>query len=53
MGWGAEVFDPDTEWVTAKHDLDGLIGNPHVSFRVALDRMGHRVLETRDLLLTM
>ncbi len=36
VGWGMKVFQPDTAWVTAIHDLDTLAGNPGVSFRIAL-----------------
>lgn len=42
MGWGLQLFDPDTEWVTATHDLDILAGLPHVRLRLALATRGRR-----------
>jgi hypothetical protein len=39
-GWALDVFNPDTEWVTARHELDALKGNPGVSFRIAIASTG-------------
>ncbi|MCK4749225.1 MAG: T9SS type A sorting domain-containing protein, partial [Bacteroidales bacterium] len=40
IGWGLEVFYPDTEWISAVHDLDQVAGNPHVAFRIAIATTG-------------
>ena len=40
VGWGLEVFNPDTDWVTAAHDLDLLAGNPNIIFRIAIATKG-------------
>jgi len=34
-GWGWDIFNPDSDWVTAAHDMDELSGAPYVSFRIA------------------
>ncbi|HDS07770.1 MAG TPA: T9SS type A sorting domain-containing protein, partial [Bacteroides sp.] len=39
-GWGLNVFNPDTDWVTAIHDLNGLVGNRNVTFRLAIATTG-------------
>jgi hypothetical protein len=36
VGWGLNVFDPDTAWVTAIHDIYDLAGLPGVTFRIAI-----------------
>jgi hypothetical protein len=36
VGWGMEEFDPDTDWVTAVHDLDQVAGKEAVVFRIAI-----------------
>jgi len=43
-GWGAVVFDPDTGWVTAAHDLDEVTGKSDVSFRIAIATGGQTYL---------
>ena len=43
-GWGLEVFNPDTDWVSARHDLDELKGKKHVSFRLAIATTGAQVI---------
>ncbi len=35
-GWSLQVFNPDSDWVTARHDLDMVKGKKHVSFRIAV-----------------
>ncbi|MEN8228596.1 MAG: T9SS type A sorting domain-containing protein [Bacteroidota bacterium] len=35
VGWGWDLFNPDSDWITAAHDLEELAGKPNVSFRVA------------------
>ena len=40
IGWGLNVFNPDTEWVRASHSLDELIGKSSVTFRIALASTG-------------
>ena len=42
MGWGLQIFDPDTDWVTATHDLDMLAGLPRVRLRLAVATGGRR-----------
>jgi PKD repeat protein len=43
FGWGLEgIFDPDKEWITAKHDLDMIAGNPHVRFRLVIVTNGRQ-----------
>ncbi|MFH0759146.1 MAG: fibronectin type III domain-containing protein [Bacteroidota bacterium] len=39
-GWGLDVFSPDTEWITARNDLDELSGKKQVSFRLAIATTG-------------
>ncbi|MEN8156698.1 MAG: T9SS type A sorting domain-containing protein [Bacteroidota bacterium] len=39
-GWGLEEFNPDSEWITAVHDLDEVMGESHISFRVAIATAG-------------
>lgn len=43
-GWGAIVFEPDTGWVTAVHDLDQVAGKSDVSFRIAIATGGQTYL---------
>ena len=42
FGWGLKVFDPDTEWMHASHDLDVLAGLPHVKLRIIVATGGTR-----------
>ncbi|MCP4309875.1 MAG: T9SS type A sorting domain-containing protein [Bacteroidetes bacterium] len=39
-GWGTEVFNPDTDWVTAVHDLNQVAGKPNVTLRIAFTSNG-------------
>ena len=41
-GWGLELFDPDSEWIHASHDLDALAGMPHVKLRFTVSTGGIR-----------
>lgn len=34
-GWGWDVFNPDSDWVTSAHDMDELARKPYVTFRLA------------------
>ncbi len=45
FGWGLALFDPDSDWVVAGHDLDLLVGKPHVKFRVVIASTGAQELE--------
>jgi len=40
LGWGSEEFTPETEWVTAVHDLDQLAGKSNVVLRIAFGSIG-------------
>lgn len=41
VGWALEgVFNPDTEWIKASHDLDPLGGKSNVKFRMAISTEG-------------
>lgn len=40
IGWGLDESAPDTEWVTAIHDLDQVAGKPNVAFRIAIANNG-------------
>lgn len=40
VGWGLEEFIPDTDWITAIHDLDQLVGKSSVDLRVAFSSNG-------------
>ncbi|HER09932.1 MAG TPA: T9SS type A sorting domain-containing protein, partial [Bacteroides sp.] len=42
VGWGLKVFQPDTAWVTAIHDLDTLAGQSGVTFRIAVVTNGRQ-----------
>ena len=45
IGWGLVLPEPDNEWVTARHSLDILAGNPLVKFRVAVATSGsHEII---------
>ncbi|MCK4746399.1 MAG: PKD domain-containing protein, partial [Bacteroidales bacterium] len=44
IGWGMDVFNPDTEWVTAAHDLDKVAGKPDVALRIAIASNGRQVM---------
>jgi len=39
-GWGLEEFNPDTEWISAMHDLDQVDGKTNVAFRIAIATTG-------------
>jgi len=39
-GWGLREFTPDTEWVTAMHDLDQVAGKSNVVLRIAVSTGG-------------
>jgi hypothetical protein len=41
-GWGLQLFDPDSEWVPASHDLDVLAGMPHAKLRITVATGGIR-----------
>ena len=41
-GWGLQLFDPDSEWVPASHDLDLLAGMPHAKLRITIATGGLR-----------
>jgi len=41
-GWGLNVFEPDTDWETARHDLDMLPGNARVKFRIVIGTNGEQ-----------
>ena len=47
IGWGLDVFSPDTEWVTAVHDLDQVAGNPNVVFRIAFATSGRQDMDNQ------
>ncbi len=40
VGWGLEEFIPDTDWVTALHDLDQVAGRSNVDLRVVISING-------------
>jgi len=46
-GWGLVEFQPDSEWVTAVHDLDQVSGNPNVVFRVAIATNGNQGMDNQ------
>jgi len=39
-GWGLELFEPDTEWISASHSLVTLTGKPFVKLRIAIGTGG-------------
>lgn len=45
-GWGLNIFNPDTEWVNAGHNLDMVAGLSHVKFRVAVATGGSKEIES-------
>ncbi len=45
FGWGLDLFNPDTEWVNASHDLDMVAGLPFVKFRIAIATGGAQEIE--------
>jgi len=47
IGWGLDLFTPDTEWNTAVHDLDPLAGKPNVALRVAIATNGRQGLDNQ------
>jgi len=52
-GWTGELVPgEDTEWYKAAHDLDKLVGEPEVRFRVAFGAWDHARTETNDGLLS-
>ncbi len=40
LGWSLDEFNPDSDWVTAVHDLDQVVGKANVAFRVAIAANG-------------
>ena len=40
IGWGLEEFVPDTDWITAVHDLDQVAGKANVDLRIAISTNG-------------
>lgn len=46
-GWGLGEFQPDSEWVTAVHDLDQVAGNPNVVFRIAIASNGDQGMDNQ------
>jgi len=40
IGWGLEEFIPDTEWVSAVHDLDQVAGKANVDLRFVISSNG-------------
>ncbi len=44
VGWGLEEFMPDTDWVTAVHDLDQVAGKSDVALRIAFASNGKKEL---------
>lgn len=40
VGWGLDVFNPDTDWVEAAHDLSSLKDNQFVTLRLAIATNG-------------
>ncbi|MEN8228770.1 MAG: T9SS type A sorting domain-containing protein [Bacteroidota bacterium] len=47
IGWGLDLFNPDTEWVTAVHDLDQLTGNQNVAFRIVIATNGGQEMDNQ------
>jgi PKD repeat protein len=43
-GWGLTLFNPDTDWVTASHDLGQAAGKRAVSLRVAVATGGRQAI---------
>jgi len=46
-GWGLDVFNPDSEWVRAVHDLDQVAGKPSVIFRLAFASNGKQSMNNQ------
>lgn len=44
-GWGLNLFNPDSEWISAIHGLDALAGLPVVKLRMAIASGGSREIE--------
>jgi len=42
VGWGLDVFNPDTDWVETAQDLSSLRDKTHVSLRLAIATNGAR-----------
>ena len=42
VGWGLDVFNPDTDWVEASHDLSSLRDKSYASLRLAIATNGAR-----------
>ncbi len=36
LGWGLELFEPDRDWITARHPLDSVAGKSRVKWRIAI-----------------
>ncbi len=49
IGWGLEEFTPDTDWVTAIHDLDQLAGKANVDLRIVISSNGQQELGNQGL----
>lgn len=49
IGWGLEEFIPDTDWVTAIHDLDQLEGKANVDLRIVISSNGQREVGNQGL----
>ncbi|MEN8229262.1 MAG: T9SS type A sorting domain-containing protein [Bacteroidota bacterium] len=45
FGWGLALFEPDNHWIEAVHELDMLVGHPHVKFRVVIATGGRMEVE--------
>jgi len=43
-GWTLEVFNPDTDWISAAHDMDELQGKKQVALRIALASSGSQAI---------
>jgi PKD repeat protein len=43
-GWGLEEFIPDSEWISAMHDLDQVAGRTSVTFRLAIATVGEQYM---------
>jgi len=49
VGWGLEEFTPDTDWVTAVHDLDQVAGKSNVTLRIAFATNGKKDLNNQGI----
>jgi len=46
-GWGLDVFNPDSDWVRAIHDLDQVAGKANVTFRIAIASSGQQSINNQ------